>query len=148
MQVKFVIAESNWKTKLLKQKQAKTAQQSFNNQTAKEEQDSDQSQFQMDPETRFFDPKNKQKKSKSDQISVDSMIALYILKPSSQPTNSDIVDRTNFIPAKEISYQMVFKPQSFGNSHSFCIMPATYKVNFIRKISKRSLFYQFHPTII
>lgn len=128
-----MIAEPNWKSKILQK--SKAEQPRFNVLNKSNHLQVNKTTYEQGSDHREFTHEVTRKKSKRDQISVDSMISLYILKTSSQPTTDDIgksdlikVYQTDFIPSKEINFEMLFELEKFGNKNSFYIMPATYKV--------------------
>ena len=69
---------------------SKPEEQRFTTLNKKDPLHANESSYENETERREFDPNATRKKSKRDQISVDSMIALYILKPSTIPSIKDI----------------------------------------------------------
>ena len=81
-----MIAEQNWKSKILK----KSKQEEVFTSMKKNHLQVEESSFGDQNQGTLFNPNVKRKKSKRDQISVDSMISLYILKPNPNPSFNDI----------------------------------------------------------
>lgn len=79
--VRFVIAEQNCKSKMLQR--AKPEPEAFGA-AKKSHLQVQESSFGNETKSRDFRARFKPKKAKRDQISVDSMIALYILKPAAK----------------------------------------------------------------
>ena len=75
---------------MLKQKVEKIDQVRFEPHSKKDNSHSGDLNSPLGTQSRINNPKKRAKKSKRDQISVDSMIALYILKTAPQPEIKNI----------------------------------------------------------